>query len=167
MPKTDTANPTPLTAAGWLAIIGAAIGILGGIITLGVFSATGLTSANLPPLPNHQDFSTPTPIAQPSPTPTPTSLEPQPTLSSAKAQVAPGERFDLTGSIPGAKDGAVLQVQAQDGAGPWTDFPVTATAGADGSFRTEIYTTRTGTRSFRVIDKSTKKTTPVLKMRIG
>lgn len=167
MPETDTANPRPLTAAGWLAIVGAAIGIFGGMILAGVLSATGLTSANLPPLPTNQDFSTPTPIAQPSPTPSASSSVPQPTLTSAKSQVAPGERFDLTGAIPGLKDGTTLQVQAKDGSGPWTDFPVTPTAGDDGSFSTEVYTTRTGTRSFRVIDKSSGKATPVLKMQIG
>lgn len=167
MPETDTAQPSRLYAASWLAIIGATIGVLVGMVIAGVLVLSGITSANLPPLANHETFSTPTPIERPTAAPSPSSSVPQPTLTSAKIQVAPGERFDLTGAIPGLPDGTTLQVQARDGSSPWIDFPVTPTVRGKGAFATEVYTTRTGTRSFRVIDKASGKSTPVLKMRIG
>lgn len=166
MTDAPTTRPSPLSAASWLAIIGAAIGILGGMALAGVFALTGITSANLPPLPSQEPPAAPTPIATASPTPSPTSSEPQPTLTSKKERVEPGERFDLTGTIPGVKEGTTLQVQVKDD-GPWNDFPVNPTMRANGAFATEVYTTRTGTRSFRILDKASGKATPELKMTIG
>lgn len=167
MPETTSPSSAPLSAAAWLTIIGAAVGIFGGMIFAGLLSVSGLTSANLPPLPTHEGLNTPTPIATATPTPTPTSKEPQPTLTTSSSRVPPGQRFDLTGQIPGLKAGASLQVQVKDGKNPWMDFPVTATVREGGKFATEIYTTRTGTRTFRLIEKSSGKSTPNLKVKIG
>ncbi len=164
--KTNRVRPT--AAAGWLAIIGAAVGIFGGIVLAGLFSVAGLTSANLPPLPTQEQPLAPTPIATATPTPSPKSTAPQPTLTTTATKVEPGTRFDLTGKIPGLKAGTVLQVQVKDGKGPWTDFPVApAVRDGEGSFATELYTTRTGERTFRIIDKASGKATPELKIKIG
>lgn len=165
--ETKSPPPKPLAAAGWLTIAGAAIGIFGGIIFAGLLSISGLTSANLPPLPSHEGPKTPKPIVTSSPTPTSTSKEPQPELTTTNKNVPPGQRFDLTGQIPGLKDGASLRVQVKDGKGPWVDFPVTAAVRDGGKFATEIYTTRTGTRTFRLKDEASGKTTPTLNVKIG
>lgn len=137
------------------------------MIFAGLLSVSGLTSANLPPLPTHEGLNTPTPVATASATPSPTSKEPQPTLTTSNSSVPPGQRFDLTGQVPGLKAGAKLQVQVKDGNNPWIDFPVTATVREGGKFATEIYTTRTGTRTFRLVEKSSGKSTPNLKVKIG
>lgn len=167
MTSSEPPKTSPIAASSWLAIIGAAIGIIVGIIVAGALSLSGLTSASLPELPTLKDHATPTPIARPSATPSPTSTAPQPELTSRHTSVAPGQRFDLSGQLPSAKPGTELQIQVRDGSSAWTDFPVTAEVKDDGTFYTEVYTTRTGSRVFRLIDLSTGKATPTLTIKIG
>ncbi len=152
-----------------MALVGVALGVAAGLFSSGALTATGVTSADLPPL------VTPTsdPTTEPTPTPEPTTEAPKdegpkPTLKRVPGdRVSPGERFPIVGTLPTAKSGAVLQVQVKDGDDPWDDFPITVTAGGGGKFETKIYTSRTGDRKFRVIDKASGDATPEIKVTIG
>lgn len=153
-----------------MALVGVALGVAIGLFSAGALTATGVTSADLPPLaaPTSEPSTTPTP------TPAPTSDSPQqdntpkPKLSPVPGdRVSPGERFPIEGVLPTVKTGTVLQVQVKDGDGPWDDFPVTVTARDGGRFQTQIYTSRTGERKFRVTDKASGDSTPEITVTIG
>jgi acyl carrier protein len=156
--------------AVWFAVAGAAVGIVFGLVAAGLVGATGLSSTTLPPL---TQPTTPAPTAAtstPTPTPTPTDEEtvnPDPTLTITKTQVSPGERFTLEGQFPGLDADATLQVQVKDPGASWDDFPVTTKTRADGKYKTQIYTSRTGEREFRLSAKDSDKTTPAVKVTIG
>ena len=156
--------------AFWFATIGAAVGIVLGLGMAGIIGATGLGSSTLPPLTLP---TTPAPTtATPTPTPTPTpgteeTVEPDPTLTIPDTEVKPGQRFTLEGAFPGLDKGEKLQVQVKDPGQQWDDFPVTATTKANGEYRTQIYTSRTGEREFRMAHTASDKTTPAVKVRIG
>jgi acyl carrier protein len=156
--------------AFWFAATGAAVGIVLGLGFAGIIGATGLGSSTLPPL---AVPTTPAPTtATPTPTPTPTpnaeeSVSPDPTLTIPNTQVKPGERFTLEGAFPGLDKGQKLQVQVKDPGEKWDEFPVTATTKANGEYRTEIYTSRTGEREFRMSHTASDATTPPVKVTIG
>lgn len=163
----EKAKRPAIRAASWMAVIGAALGIAFGLIGATVFTATGITGADLPPL-----SASPTPSPTPSETEEPEAEEPdpeepKPQLSAEHPQVAPGQRFRLNGVMPGVPEGTTLQVQVQEGDGPWEDFPVTTQVGADGGFETVVYTTRTGERKFRMVEAGTENTTPEVAVTIG
>lgn len=116
----------------------------------------------------------PTPSASKSPTSTrPTKTRPtSPTapggaisLTVSPQQVSSFDRINLTGTYSGA-NGAKLQVQREEGAGVWIDFPVTATV-TGGTFSTYIQTSRTGANRLRVTDLSTGKSSNVVTVQVG
>lgn len=156
--------------AWWFAGIGAAVGIVFGLGGAALIGATGITSSDLPPL---VAPTTPPPTtATPTPTPTPTAdpeetPDPDPTLTIPTTQVAPGERFALEGAFPALGRGEELQVQVKDPGAAWDEFPVTTTTRGGGRYRTEIYTSRTGEREFRMAHEASDTTTPAVKVRIG
>ncbi|GAA3536341.1 hypothetical protein GCM10022234_36450 [Aeromicrobium panaciterrae] len=151
----------------WMAIIGAGLGVLVGLGGAAVIGATGLGPANLPPL-SVSTTDAPTTATTTSPTPTPTdSSNPEPTLRASKLQVEPGERFTLEGVFPGLGTGATLQVQVRDPGGDWDDFPVDTKTKGDGAYSTQIYTSRTGKRDFRMFHEESSKASPTVTVEIG
>ncbi|MGH3459061.1 acyl carrier protein [Aeromicrobium sp.] len=178
-PEAATEPTVPLDADGrmsamkrlalWFAAVGAVVGILFGFGGSYLVSATGLRPSTLPPLTLP---TTPAPTtATPTPTPTPEPSEeetpdPDPTLTIANTQVSPGERFTLEGRFPGMQ-GETLQVEVKAPGEKWDAFPVTARARGNGVYRTQIYTTRTGEREFRMAHLGSNKTTPAVSVRIG
>lgn len=147
--------------------------VIGGVLGLGgaaLVSATGIGDVDLPSI-----------GATPTPTPTPTATEettpgpatptddPKPTINTSNERVSPGERFLLSGAFPGSSDGQELQVEVKDsGTGSsWDDFPIQTKVRDGGIFRTELYTSRTGEREFRVTNKATGVSTPSIKVTIG
>ncbi|MEJ7754923.1 MAG: hypothetical protein WKF83_00100 [Nocardioidaceae bacterium] len=77
---------------------------------------------------------------------------------------SPGSRISMTGTVPGVAPGTSLQVQRLEG-GAWTDFPVSVTVAADGTFSTYIITDRTGAAWFRLSNGT--DSTPRARVRIG
>lgn len=153
-----------------MALVGVAVGVAVGLLASGALTATGVTSADLPPLaaPTTEPSTTPTTTPEPTTDAPEPDRGPKPALARVPGdRAAPGERFPIEGILPSAKPGTVLQVQVKDGDGPWDDFPVTVAATAGGRFKTQIYTSRTGERRFRVIDKVSGKTTPDITVVIG
>ncbi len=170
MTETDDPRGPAARAAGWLALIGVALGVGLGLFFAGALTATGVTSADLPPL--AAPTSDPTPEPKPTPEATTEAPEdeskPKPRLSPIPGdRAAPGERFAIEGVLPAASPGTVLQVQVKDGDGPWDDFPVTVAARDGGRFETKIYTSRTGERKFRVTDPASGDSTPTITVTIG
>lgn len=157
--------------AGVFVVLGALVGVLLGLGGAALVAATGIGGVDLPPI------SAP---AEPTPTPTPTEESPspepteepedepeEPTFEVSSTQVAPGERFELTGRFPDVAPGEVLQVQAREGDADWEDFPVTAVTGADGTFRTNVFTSRTGPRDFRMLHRGSDTATEPQTVTIG
>lgn len=107
------------------------------------------------------ESSSPTPSA--SPTPTPGEL----TLTASPTSAAPGTRIDLTGTYPGAAANTTLQVQRRLDGSDWTDFPVTARTGGDGTFSTWVKTSRQGVNEFRVVDPATGASSAPVSVTIG
>lgn len=156
--------------AYWFAAIGAAVGIVLGLSFAGLIGATGINSSTLPPLtlPTTPAPTTPTPT--PTPTPSPDAEEtpdPDPTLTIPQTQVGPGERFTLEGAFPALGGGEKLQVQVKDPGEGWDEFPVTATTRGGGKYRTQIYTSRTGKRDFRMAHEASNTNTPAVSVTIG
>lgn len=153
----------------WMAIIGVLVGGVIGFGTSAVVSASGISDVSLPPI--NATTATPTPTAStptPTPKPSPTNAaDPEPTLEAAKSQVSPGERFVLSGVFPAVGEGADLQVQVREPGTDWDDFPITTQTREDGQFKTELYTSRTGEREFRLLDEESGDTTPTVKVQIG
>ena len=155
--------------AFWFAAVGAAVGIVFGLGGAAIIGATGLGSTTLPPL---TVPTTPAPTPTPTPTPTATpdaeeTADPEPTLTIPNTQVKPGERFTLEGAFPALDKGQKLQVQVKDPGEGWDEFPVTTTTRRDGAYRTQIYTSRTGEREFRMAHLASDETTPAVKVAIG
>jgi acyl carrier protein len=152
------------------AAAGAAVGIVLGLGFAGLIGAAGINSSTLPPL---TVPTTPAPTT-PTPTPTPTASpdaeetpDPDPTLTIPKTEVGPGERFTLEGAFPALGGGEKLQVQVKDPGEQWDEFPVTATTRDGGRYRTQIYTSRTGKRDFRMAHEDSDTTTPAISVTIG
>ncbi len=157
-------------AVKWLAVAGAAIGAILALGISAVVNASGMQDVSLPPLPTTATAApTPTDPTPPrSPTPTSTfDPTPDPTLTAEKTRVAPGERFILSGAMPELDKGATLQVQVREAGQGWDDFPVQVKTRDGGEFKTELYTSRTGEREFRLLHEETGKTTPTVKVQIG
>ena len=142
----------------WFAVVGAVLGAILGFGGSALIDATGLGSVNLAPINN--------PTTAPSTTPT-TTPEPEPTIRASKSQVAPGERFVIEGTFPAVGAGAELQVQVKDEGSDWDDFPIETTTMCVGRFKTEIYTSRSGDRQFRLLNKKTDEATPAVTVQIG
>jgi hypothetical protein len=154
----------------WFALLGAGLGAVVGFGASTLVDATGLGSVDLAPI---SGPTTPTATTTPTPTPEPTETttskpdEPEPTINASKPQVAPGERFVIEGAFPAVGEGAALQVQVKDPGSDWDDFPIETTTQGGGKFRTELYTSRTGEREFRLLDKKTNDATPAVTVQIG
>lgn len=193
VPRSTTFAPTPPTVAAaeapsgvaadpaeqrsalrrlafWFAVAGAGAGIGLGLGGAALIGATGISSTSLPPI---AVPSTPAPTtATPTPTPTPIpteeeTVDPDPTLIIENTQVSPGERFTLEGSFPELEEGETLQVQVKDPGEAWDEFPVTTQTRGGGDFRTQIYTSRTGEREFRMAAEDAELTTPAVTVQIG
>ena len=156
--------------AYWFAAVGAAVGIVLGLGFAGLIGASGINSSTLPPLALP---TTPAPTT-PTPTPTPTASpdaeetpDPDPTLTIPETEVGPGERFTLEGAFPALGGGEKLQVQVKDPGAKWDEFPVTVTTRDGGEYRTQIYTSRTGKRDFRMAHEDSDTTTPAVSVTIG
>jgi acyl carrier protein len=155
----------------WFALIGAGLGAVVGFGASTLIDATGLGSVDLAPIssPTTTPSSTPTPTPTPEPTETTTDKpdEPEPTINVSRPQVSPGERFVIEGTFPAVGEGAELQVQVKDEGSGWDDFPIETTTRGGGKFKTELYTSRTGQRQFRLLNKKTNDATPAVTVQIG
>jgi acyl carrier protein len=156
--------------AFWFAVTGAAVGIVFGLGSAALIGATGLGSSTLPPL---AVPTTPAPTT-PSPTPTATATpdaeetpDPDPTLTIPNTRISPGERFTLEGAFPALDKGEKLQVQVKDSGEGWDEFPVTTTTGDGGTYSTQVYTSRTGKRDFRMAHEGSNTSTPAVSVTIG
>ncbi len=86
-------------------------------------------------------------------------------LTVSPQQVSSFDRINLTGTYSGG-DGATLQVQREESAGVWIDFPVTATVNG-GTFSTYIQTSRIGANRLRMTDLSTGTSSNVVTVQVG
>ncbi|KQX75349.1 MULTISPECIES: acyl carrier protein [Aeromicrobium] len=148
--------------------------VIGGVLGLGgaaLVSATGISKVDLPPIGGTPTpaATTPEPAEETTPTPASPTADPKPTINTSSEQVSPGERFLLSGAFPGSSDGEDLQVEVKDGGSgaAWDDFPIQTQVRDGGIFRTELYTSRTGERQFRVTNKATGESTPSITVTIG
>lgn len=150
-------------------VAGAAIGAIFGLGGAALVSASGLGGVDLPPLtmPSTAPPTTPAPSAPTATSPTEAPVEPKPTIYVSSSRVSPGERFTLTGAFPALGEGVTLQVQVKDKGSDWDEFPIDTKTRDGGKFKTQLYTSRTGERKFRLLDKSSKKTTPAVTVEIG
>lgn len=156
------------SAAVWLGLVGATVGLVLGIGGAALVSASGIGDANLPPITTPTTApTTATPTPAPAPTATAESDEPLPTLTVSSTHVSPGEHFTLEGAFPALNEGATLQVQVKDGDAAWDDFPITTQTKSGGAYKTEIYTSRTGSRQFRMLDRDSGKSSPEVTVEIG
>ena len=155
----------------WFVVVGAALGAVLGFGGSALVEATGLGSVDLPPISNPTTAPSSTPTPTPTPTPTETTTtetdEPEATISASSDQVAPGQRFVIEGVFPAVGEGAELQVQVKDEGSDWDDFPIETTTRGGGKFKTELYTSRTGERQFRLLNKETDRATPAVTVEIG
>lgn len=151
----------------WMGIVGAGLGVLIGMGTVAVIGATGLGPADLPPL-SVSTTAAPSTAATTTPPPPPADTSnPEPTLQVSSTKVSPGERFTLKGVFPTLGAGATLQVQVKDPGGDWDDFPVATRTTGDGAYTTQIYTSRTGKRDFRMYHGDSRKASPIVTVEIG
>lgn len=156
------------SAAVWLGLAGACVGLVFGLFGAAVVGAIGIGDANLPPITTPTtEATTATPTPAPAPTATTESDEPPPTLTVSSEHVSPGEHFTLEGAFPALNEGATLQVQVKDGDAAWDDFPITTVTKSGGTYKTEIYTSRTGSRQFRMLDRESGKSSPEVTVEIG
>lgn len=146
--------------------------VIGGVLGLGgaaLVSASGIGDVDLPSIgATPTPTSTPEPVEETTPAPASPTADPKPTINTSSERVSPGERFLLSGAFPGSADGEQLQVEVKDGSGSgWDDFPIQTTVRDGGIFRTELYTSRTGEREFRVTNQVTGESSPSIKVTIG
>ena len=155
----------------WFVVVGVFVGAALGFGGSALVKATGIGSVDLPPISNPTTAPSATPSTTPEPEPTETTTTesdvPEPTIEASKPQVAPGERFVIEGTFPAAGSGAELQVQVKDEGSDWDDFPIETTTRRGGTFKTELYTSRTGERQFRLLNKETDEATPAVTVEIG
>lgn len=158
-----------LIAVGALLAVALVIGGVVSAFALGAAKVAGIddstaTSTAEPSLVIPSDSASPQAAPSSStPTPTPKKKPPAITLRVEPTSVGAGERINFSGDYRDG-DGSQLQVQRQEDG--WTDFPVT-TSVADGRFGTYITTSRTGDARFRVLDKSSGRTSNVVRVAIG
>jgi hypothetical protein len=86
------------------------------------------------------------------------------TLQVFPQQVSAGQRINISGVYSNG-EGAKLQVQRFEG-GSWTDFPVSASV-SGGQFATYITTSHTGPQRLRVVDKTAKRMSNAVRVRVG
>ncbi|MCW2749249.1 MAG: hypothetical protein JWR83_359 [Aeromicrobium sp.] len=157
-----------LTAAIWFVLVGAGVGAIFGLGGAALVGASGIGNVNLPPITMPTSApTTATPTPTPTPTPTDSTAEPQPTLTVSSTHVSPGQHFKLSGAFPAIHSGATLHVQVKDGVAAWDDFPITTKTKAGGAYKTEIYTSRTGSRQFRMLHRGSGTSSPVVTVEIG
>ncbi len=159
--------------AGTFAVTFAFFGlVIGGVLGLGgaaLVSATGIGDVDLAPI---AAPTTPAPTVEPTEEPAPEQTtvpdDPTPTINTSSERVSPGERFLISGAFPASPEGQDLQVEVKDGAGaPWDDFPIQTKTRDGGIYRTELYTSRTGTRQFRITNQVTGVSTEPITVEIG
>jgi acyl carrier protein len=173
LPKEHEHSPRTLAweMAFWFIVVGAVIGAVLGFGMSALVSASGIDEADLPPISAPSSEPTEEPSASPTPEPTDTTppdpTVPDPTIKASSSQVSPGQRFILEGRFPAAGEGVELQVQVKDEGSSWDDFPIETTTRGGGRFKTELYTSRTGEREFRLLNKSSDKATPAVTVQIG
>jgi acyl carrier protein len=167
--RTNDAAGAPASVVGTrrlgtsMAIVGAVTGVLLGFAAVASALILGLPRFDMPPLTGDK-----TPAASPSESarqtatasPTATGEAKRASLTASPQRVTAGDRFGLTGAIPTATEGTLLQIQRRDASSGWSDFPVTATAREGGRFSAEIYQQHTGSYRFRLRDSTTGTTTP-------
>jgi acyl carrier protein len=155
----------------WFVLLGAGLGAVLGFGVSALVQASGIGSVDLPTIVNPTTAPSATPSATPTPEPTATTTtgtnETKPTIKVSKSQVAPGETFVIQGTYPTVGEGVELQVQVKDEGSDWDDFPIETTTKGGGKFKTELYTSRTGDRQFRLLNKKTDKATPAVTVQIG
>lgn len=187
----DERNGAFKQLAVFFALIGAGLGVAIGIGAAALVASSGIGSGSMPPISTpviptpigtatassdssggdfappsfHGDerSASPTPSTTPSDTSTPTRA----TLKATPTDIAPGERFELSGAIPRAAAGESLRIEMSDDSGTWDTFPVTASTQPDGSFRTQIYLSAAGVYQFRVRSEASDETTPAVTIHIG
>lgn len=157
-----------VTAAIWLGIVGGLIGLVFGLGGAALVTASGIGNVDLPPI-SEPSSTTPTPAPTPTPTDTATAEtdEPAPTITASSTHVSPGEHFTLEGAFATLGAGATLQVQVKDGDAAWDDFPITVKTKGGGRYKTEIYTSRTGSRQFRMLHRASDTSSPAVTVEIG
>ncbi len=161
-----------ITTALTMIVIGGLVGVALGFGASTLLASSGLGDTALPPISSSPTASDDDAEATATPTPSQTAppsetAAPEPSLAASATTVPPGTRFTLTGAIPSLGPGAQLQVQVKDAGSDWDDFPVTLTSGADGAFSAEVYTSRTGTREWRLVQPQTGESTPAVAVTIG
>ncbi|MCW2768724.1 MAG: hypothetical protein JWR27_157 [Aeromicrobium sp.] len=152
----------------WFAIVGGVIGVVLGVAGAALVSVSGISAADLPPV-SATPTPTPTETTTKAPTakPAPTAGEPEPSITASSTQISPGQKFTLEGAFPGSETGEKLQVEVKDEGAAWDEFPIQPVTRDGGTFKTELYTSRTGAREFRVTNTETGKSTPAVKVEIG
>lgn len=154
--------------ATWFAIVGAVIGGVLGVGGAALVSASGLGAVDLPSV---SATTTPTPTQTttkaPAPEPSQSEAEPKPSIEASGTRISPGQKFTLSGTFPGSDQGEQLQVEVKDEGAEWDDFPIQPRTRDGGAFKTELYTSRTGTREFRVTNTETGTSTPAVTVEIG
>lgn len=136
-------------------VLGAAIGLFLGLGGAAFVAATGLGDVDLPPIAApeptvEEPEEEPEPEPEPEPTEEPEEEVEEPTFEVTSNQVAPGQRFGLSGAFPELDAGEVLQVQIRREGGEWEDFPVTATTRGGGEYRTNVFSSNAGEVEFRM-----------------
>ena len=176
-----------LVGIGALVAVALVIGVVVGVVALGAVHVSGLSSAKSeatePPrlvMPTGDPTTTPQTFPDPakpsgasSAAPTTPSSSPRHkhrsnvktiSLQAFPDHVSPGQRISFSGVYPRG-EGRRLQVQRFEGGG-WQDFPAT-TSVSGGLFNTYIFTARTGSTRFRVVDTATGKASNPVRVRIG
>jgi hypothetical protein len=172
--------------AGLAALVAVAL-VIGGVVSvvaLGAAKVTGIGDTRPQPTARPSLFipsgePTTTPEAFPDPPGSTASPSPRPSRPSATAKprkrppaislrafprrVGTNQRINLAGAYRGGQ-GRRLQVQRFEGR--WVDFPVTATV-RGGSFRTFIFSGRSGANRFRVLDEASGRASNAVQVVIG
>lgn len=156
--------------AMWFVVAGLVIGGALGFLGATVVRATGMGGVELPPI--SSPTSEPEPTASPSPSPSPTATETaepeeKPTFMVESNRVAAGQRFRIYGRFPELDEGQLLQVQSRDPGGDWEDFPVSTQTRDGGRYETQVYTSRSGEREFRMLHEDSGTASPSAKVTIG
>lgn len=164
---------------GGLVVTGVVIGLVVGVLGTTVLRSVGLK--DLPPPQSSEpekvtevidggtdagdDTVSPEPEEQTRTPRPPTDKQPRSVLDVSPNPAPAGGEITLTGSFRHLHAGT-LQVQRREG-GTWTDFPVTASLNADGTYSTYIITSRVGTAPYRMLHEATGRTTPVVRITIN
>ncbi|NYG59135.1 hypothetical protein BJ980_002058 [Nocardioides daedukensis] len=93
------------------------------------------------------------------------SEKPEITLSQGAFEVEAGGQLYLSGVYP-TGEGAVLDIEQRVGTGAWEEFPVDVNV-SGGTFSVYVNTSATGDIQWRMVDKSRKVTSNVVKVKHG